>query len=184
MKRPADNLDHCAAIAVVVLASSACETVDDSGAGRAGGRVQIAISGEDIASEGIAFPEGSEVTIVDGWQLELSHVLVTVGNVTLSDNPDLAPSDQSRTGAVAARAEGPWAVDLHVPGTIPGAGGEGLATPLAWLENESERGGAALASDPHLDGRAEKLQISCLPAPARPSSTSRATTRRKLRMGR
>jgi hypothetical protein len=147
MKKLADNLAHGGAIAVLALASLGCETVDDSGAGRAGGRVQIAISGEDIATEGIAFPKGSEVTIVDGWQLELSHVLVTIGNVTLSDNPDLAPSDQSRTGAVAARAAGPWAVDLHVPGTIPGAGGEGLATPLAWLENESERGGAAFASD-------------------------------------
>jgi hypothetical protein len=109
--------------------------------------VQLAISGEDIATDGIAFPGGSEVTIVDGWQIELSHVLVTIGNVTLSNDPDLAPSDQSRMGAVAARAEGPWAVDLHVPGTIPGAGGEGLATPLAWLENESERGGSAFVSD-------------------------------------
>jgi hypothetical protein len=142
-----NDLAHGAAIALLVLTSSACETVGANDGGRVGGRVQIAISGEDIATDGIAFPEGSEVTIVDGWQLELSHVLVTVGNVALSDNPDLAPSDQSRTGAVVARADGPWAVDLHVPGTIPGAGGEGLATPLAWLENETERGAGAFVSD-------------------------------------
>lgn len=112
-----------------------------------GGRVQVAISGEDIARDGIAFPEGSEVTIVDGWAIELSHVLVTVGGVTLSENPDLVPSDQSSTGRVVARAAGPWAVDLHAEGTIPGASGEGLATPLTLIENQSERGGQSFAAD-------------------------------------
>lgn len=126
-------------------ALAGCETVGDEAGAADTGRVRIAISGEDIATDGIAFPEGSEVTIVDGWQLELEHVLVTVGNVTLSDNPDLAPSDQSRTGSVVARADGPWAVDLHVAGTIPGAGGEGVATPLGWLERLSD--GNAFASD-------------------------------------
>jgi hypothetical protein len=118
----------------------------EQGSDDASGQIQIAISGEDIATDGIAFPTGSEVTIVDGWELELTHVLVTVGNVTLSENPDLDPTDQSRTGAVVARADGPWAVDLHEPGTLPGAGGEGLAIPLALLGNQTERGGAAFAS--------------------------------------
>jgi hypothetical protein len=57
----------------------------------------------------------------------------------------LAPSDQSRTGNVVASAAGPWAVDLHVPGTITAAGGEGLATPLTLLENQNQRGGAAFS---------------------------------------
>jgi hypothetical protein len=117
---------------ILVLACSP-ELGSKNGAGR--GRVQVAISGEDIATEGIAFPTGSEVTFVDGWALELSHVLVTVGNITLSENPDLEPSDQSRTGGVVASAAGPWAVDLHVPGTITAAGGEGLATPLTAIES-------------------------------------------------
>lgn len=117
------------------LAASLAACSPEQGSKRsAGGNVQIAISGEDIATEGIAFPTGSEVTIVDGWALELSHVLVTVGNVTLSDNPDLMPSDQSRTGSVLARADGPWAVDLTQPGTLPAAGGEGLATPLGLID--------------------------------------------------
>jgi hypothetical protein len=111
-----------------------------------GGQVQVAISGEDIATDGIAFPTGSEVTIVDGWELELTHVLVTVGNITLSENPDLDPSDQSRTGAVIARADGPWAVDLHRPGTLTGAGGEGLAIPLTLIDNQTERAGVPLSS--------------------------------------
>jgi hypothetical protein len=125
---------------------SACSP--DLGSKRGGGgHVQIAISGEDIAHDGIAFPTGSEVTLVDGWALELSHVLVTVGAVSLSENPDLVPSDQSRTGSVVASAAGPWAVDLHVEGTIPAAGAEGLATPLTVLESQTERSGQAFAHD-------------------------------------
>lgn len=134
----------------VLLASiSALACSPDLGGrhGTAGGGVQVAISGEDIATDGIAFPEGSEVTIVDGWAIELSHVLVTIGGVTLSENADLVPSDQSRTGGVVATAAGPWAIDLHAPGTIPAAGGEGLATPLTLIANQTERGAAAFAND-------------------------------------
>lgn len=126
--------------------SVACSSEKGSDPGKSSGGVQLAISGEDIATEGISFPTGSEVTFVDGWALELSHVLVTVGNVTLSDTPDLVPSDQSQTGGVVARASGPWAVDLHVPGTIDAAGGEGLAIPLGRIENQTELGGAAFSS--------------------------------------
>jgi hypothetical protein len=128
------------------LALVACSPEDGSDSG-ARGSVQLAISGEDIATEGIPFPDGGELAFVDGWSIELQHVLVTVGNVTLSESPDLVPSDQSETGPVVARAAGPWAVDLHVPGTIDAAGGEGLATPLALLENQNERGGKPFAAE-------------------------------------
>lgn len=114
---------------------------------RSDGGVQVAISGEALAREGVSFPDGSEVTLVDGWAIELSHVLATIGGVTLSENPDLVPSDQSQTGAVVASASGPWAVDLHREGTIAAADGEGFAIPLARLENQNERGGAAFAKD-------------------------------------
>src|SRR5688572_20287675 len=116
------------------LALGGCDTADADTSSGQSGRIRVTISGEDIATEGIRFPSGSEVTVVDGWEIEPSHVLVTVGNVTLSDNPDLAPSDQSRTGTVLARADGPWAIDLSVPGTVPASGGEGMATPLTVLE--------------------------------------------------
>jgi hypothetical protein len=131
------------------IGSTLCGCSPDLGSkhGSGKGQVQIAISGEDIAHDGISFPTGREVTLVDGWELRLSHVLVTVGSVTLAENPDLAPSDQSRTGSVVASAAGPWAVDLHVDGTIPGASGEGLATPLTVIENQTERGGKAFARD-------------------------------------
>ena len=131
---------------MLLLGLSGCSP--DLGSKRSGGgAVQVAISGEDVAHDGILFPTGSEVTLVDGWELQLSHVLVTIGGITLSENPDLVPSDQSRTGSVVATAAGPWAIDLHADGTIPAAGGEGLATPLTVIENQTERGGAPFAHD-------------------------------------
>jgi hypothetical protein len=132
--------------ALLLASLGGCSSEQGSGGERSGG-VQIAISGEDIATDGIHFPTGSEVTIVDGWAIDLEHVLVTIGNVTLSENPDLMPSDQSRTGSVVARADGPWAVDLTVEGALPAAGGEGLATELTLIENQTERAGRAFATD-------------------------------------
>jgi hypothetical protein len=131
------SIDKLAQIALIALtAGLGCSEVESASSS---GGIQVAISGEDIATEGISFPTGSEVTFVDGWALDLTHVLVTVGNVRLAENPDLAPSDQSRTGSVVASAAGPWAVDLHVPGTIPAAAGEGLATPLTLIRAQTER---------------------------------------------
>jgi hypothetical protein len=120
-----------------------------SGTGASGqsGTVQVTISGEDAAVDGFLFPEGSEVTFADGWSVAFDHVLVTVGEVTLSENPDQAPTDQSQTGAVVARAKGPWAVDLHVPGDVPAAGGEGMATLLATIGAQTDSGGAPFDSD-------------------------------------
>lgn len=140
------NRLHIATLALSAL-SVACSPETGSRRNTTSGGVELAISGEDIATEGIVFPAGGEVAFVDGWAIELEHVLVTVGNITLSENPDLVPSDQSQTGAVVATALGPWAVDLHVPGTRPGAGGEGLAIPLARIGDQNERGGRAFERD-------------------------------------
>ncbi len=137
---------NSAGISLLAFLAGGCSS--ETGSHSAGsGQLEITISGEDIATDGIRFPTGSEVTIVDGWELELSRVLVTVGEVTLSDNPDLDPSDQSRTGAVVARAVGPWAIDLHVAGDAPAAGGEGRASLLTRLGTRTERGGGPLALD-------------------------------------
>lgn len=109
------------------------------------GSIRVQISGEAAATEGFSFPSGSEVTFSDGWELRFDHVLVTVANVTLSDNPDRSPSDQSQSGPVVARAKGPWALDLHAPGSIPAVGGEGTATPLFTFEGTSD--GEPFATD-------------------------------------
>jgi hypothetical protein len=102
-------------------------------ASETGGTVAVQISGEATATTGFLFPKGSDVTFADGWELHFSHLLVTVADVTLSENPDKAPADQSQTDQPVARATGPWAVDLALAGSVPAAGGEGTATPLATI---------------------------------------------------
>ncbi len=141
--------------AVVSILLSSCVAVmacgDDEGSGGSGpagsGSIQVQVSGEDLAVDGFLFPDGSEVVISDGWQLSFDHVIVTVGRVWLTDNPDVAPSDQSQSGATVAEAVGPWAIDLTSPGDTPGAGGEGTATKLAVIDKENLNDDAALAAD-------------------------------------
>lgn len=125
---------------------SACSD-DTAPTAQRGGSVLIQISGEELATDGFRFPTGSEVTFSDGWELTFSRILVTVGNVTLAENPDLSPTDQSRTGAVVAEARGPWAVDLHEEGSHPAAGDEGSAIPLATLDAQNLNGGAPFEAD-------------------------------------
>jgi hypothetical protein len=126
----------------VALAAAGCSNdVERSG------RVDVQISGEDAATDGFLFPSGSEVTFVDGWELRFSHLLVTVDDLTLAENPDAAPANQAQTGAPVARSSGPWAVDLAVPGSVPGAGGEGLATPLTSITGMNLRGGEGFAPE-------------------------------------
>jgi hypothetical protein len=118
-----------------------------------GGTITVQISGEDAATEGFLFPTGSEVSFADGWQLAFEHVLVTVGAITLSANPNKAPSDQSATDGAVSRVVGPWAVDLSVQGSVPAAGGEGMATPLTTIERQNLKGNEPfLADEPYAFG--------------------------------
>jgi len=90
------------------------------------GGVRFTASGEVLALTGYPFPPASDSdpVFVDGWEVHFTRLLVTIGNVTLSENPDLSPGDQSRTGAVVARLDGPWAIDLaHADASnLPGKG--------------------------------------------------------------
>jgi hypothetical protein len=127
---------------------------DDTATGGAGGgepsgsgTIAVQISGEDFGTDGFLFPTGSEATIADGWELSFDHVLVTIGSVSVADNPDKDPSDQSVTGAVVAEAVGPWAIDLAKQGSVPGASGEGTATPLAKIDKQNKNGDVPFAAD-------------------------------------
>lgn len=140
-------------LCLVALAAPGCSSSDAATNDR-GGRVAVTISGEDLAVDGIPFPLAGEVALADGWALTFSHVLVTVGRVRLSEDPDRAPTDQSQMGAEVVRAEGPFAVDLHRAGDVPGAGGEGTAIALTTLSGD-------LASD-----RRYALSYDTLPASA------------------
>ena len=133
-KSPTSSLSLAGALALCVplaLLSGCGDGGGSTGTGGSGGSgsgtVKVQIGGEELATSGFKFPEGSEVDIADGWELELTHVLVTIDKVWLSENPDRAPSDQSQTGDVVAEIAGPWAVDLHKQGSETAAGGEGTA---------------------------------------------------------
>jgi hypothetical protein len=71
------------------------------------------VSGEDTSRSGFLFPaSGDAVAFTDGWEVKFEKLLVTVDRITLSDNPDKSPTDQSQVDGVVAEATGPWAVDL------------------------------------------------------------------------
>lgn len=135
-------------MALVSCLAIACG--DDSATGGSGGggspaesgSIEVQISGEEIATDGFSFPEGSEVVLADGWELRFDHVFVTVGRVWLSENPDQNPGDQSQMGDEVAEAVGPWAIDLATEGERVGAGGEGTAHLLATLEAQNLKGDA------------------------------------------
>jgi hypothetical protein len=92
-----------------------------------GGTLLLSASGEALALSGFAFPPSSvdATFMVDGWQFTLDRYLTVFEKVTLWDNPDEVPSDQSQHGGVVAEVEGPWVVDLHKGGPLMGKGGAG-----------------------------------------------------------
>lgn len=117
-----------------------------------GGGVVFTASGEVLALRGYAFPptSASDPAFVDGWELELDHVLATIDRITLSSAPDTAPGDESQTGAVVAEVDGPFAIDLHKddPSYLPGKGGAGeRAAPIAALSRQNKNGDAPFATD-------------------------------------
>lgn len=100
-----------------------------------GGGVLFTASGEALALTGYAFPPaGDAPAFVDGWEVRFSHLLTTIDGLTLSESPDVAPGDASRTGPPVAVVRGPFAVDLarHDGTNLPGKGGPGEeSVPLA-----------------------------------------------------
>ncbi len=124
------------ALAALVLAGCA-----SNGGSGGGGTVELTASGEVLALGGYDFPSDPE--FVDGWEVKFDELLVTVGNVTLSESPDKSPTDQSQTGKAVAQVKGPWAVDLHKGGPLQGKGGsDEQAIKLATLDNQNLNGGA------------------------------------------
>jgi hypothetical protein len=126
-----------------MCAALACSDANHAGAG---GSVQITVSGEVLALGGYAFPaaQPGDPVFVDGWEITFDQVLVTIDNITLSANPDRSPTDQSKTDGAVARVQGPWAVDLHQGGPLPGKGGsDEQAVAIATLDNQNLKGGAA-----------------------------------------
>jgi hypothetical protein len=110
------------------------------------GTIDFSISGEVLALGGYGFPptDMNAAFFVDGWEIKFSELLVTVDKIKISSNPDLNPGDQSQTGPLVAEVDGPWAVDLHLGGPLPGKGGTGEeAVKIASLANQNKNGNAA-----------------------------------------
>jgi hypothetical protein len=93
------------------------------------GGILVTVSGEDLAVNGYPFEtgvsksEGDPPAFVDGWDVKFEHLIVTIGSVKLSDNPDKNPDDPKDMGAVVAEAPGPFAVDVRIGGNIVGKSG-------------------------------------------------------------
>jgi hypothetical protein len=100
---------------VASLAACASDDHEDAAA-----NLTVTISGEGSALSGFAFPPSSanDLSFVDGWDVKFERILVTVDDISLSENPDTSPTDQSQTGRVVATAKGPWAVDMSKPGAV------------------------------------------------------------------
>jgi hypothetical protein len=143
---------------ILMLATAGCsggKNPADGGSGGSGGgaggggaatAIQFTASGEVLALGGYGFPPATadDAAFVDGWEVRFSKFLVTIDKITLSEDPDTAPSDQSKTGKLVAELDGPWAIDLHKGGPITGKGGsDEQAFPIATLDNQDKNGGAA-----------------------------------------
>ncbi|MFI5308931.1 MAG: hypothetical protein ACHQ53_16355, partial [Polyangiales bacterium] len=124
--------------ALAVLCALGCASSSSSGGG---GTVQFTASGEVLALGGYDFP--ADPDFVDGWQIRFDELLVTLDDITLSENPDKSPSDQSKTDKAVARVKGPWAIDLHKGGPLQGKGGsDEQAVAIAKIEDQNLNGGA------------------------------------------
>lgn len=110
------KLGSAAALSVGALVAACGTNADDDSTPN----LTVTISGEGAALTGFAFPPSSanDLAFVDGWDVKFDCILVTVDEISLSNAPDTNPSDQSQTGAAAATAKGPWAVDMSKPGAV------------------------------------------------------------------
>ena len=123
-----------AAFAALVLTaacgSSTTAPSTDAGTDAASGPsgFTVTVSGEDLAVNGYPFAQGASANddpppFVDGWAIEFTHILVTVGTIRLNEGPDQNPGDPTKVGAEVASVAGPFAVDTHLGGPIVGKSG-------------------------------------------------------------
>jgi hypothetical protein len=130
------------AIALVPLVACGSSSSNTSN----GSKIQFSASGEVLALGGYAYPPptADSAAFVDGWEIHFTKFLTTIDKIKLWKNPDTNPGDQSQVGTQVAEVDGPWAIDLHQGGPLPGKGGAGeQAFPIALLDNENKSGGAS-----------------------------------------
>lgn len=135
------------ALAAFGLAFSGCGSDDNNnidGGTTNGGKIQFTASGEVLALGGYDFPPATEddPAFVDGWEVHFDKLLVTFDKLSIYEDPDTSPTDQSKVGKKVAELDGPWAIDLHKGGPLSGKGGsDEQAYPIATLDNQNLNGG-------------------------------------------
>jgi hypothetical protein len=88
----------------------------------------VTVSGEDLAQIGYGWSAdlesgGDPPAFVDGWALRFDHVIVTVGDVRVNEDPDKDEGDPQALGGLVASAAGPFAVDVSIGGDVIGKSG-------------------------------------------------------------
>jgi hypothetical protein len=130
---------------IAALTFCGCGGSNNGSDGGVAGTVQFTASGEVLALGGYAFPPATpgDADFVDGWEIHFTKFIAVFDKVTLSENPDTSPTDQSKTGKVVAEIDGPWAIDLHKGGSLAGKGGTGEeAYPIETIANQNMNGNA------------------------------------------
>jgi hypothetical protein len=106
--------------------------------------IYVSASGETLALYGFLFPpldSSTDTWMVDGWNFTLDAYITVFTAITLWDDPDLAPTDQSQHGPEVAQLNGPFVVDLHKGGPLTGQGGGGeQATPIGVFTETGDGG--------------------------------------------
>ena len=123
MNRALLILPACASLCLL----SSCSSDGSSSGSNLGGNLVVTVSAEGLGANGYAFPPGAgqEVAFVDGWEVTFDKIMVVVGGVSVSENPDSNPGDQGVVGPVVAQANGPWVVNLTSGGDAEDKGGAG-----------------------------------------------------------
>ena len=124
---------------LILAAGVGCSSSTDS---TSGGKITVTASGEGLALEGFSFPPTptQEAYVIDGWEMRFEHLYVSLGDISISADPDRDPNDQTLTGDVVALDKGPYLVDLHKTGDVAGKGEDDKAWLLTTFENQNQKG--------------------------------------------
>lgn len=104
----------------------------------------VTVSGEDLASIGYDWTssstaDGDPPAFVDGWAVTFEHVIVTVDKIRVNADPDKDEGNPQSVGAVVASADGPFAVDATIGGSVVGKSGspDEKTVPIAAFSKQS-----------------------------------------------
>jgi hypothetical protein len=104
------------------------------------GQLLLTASGEALAQQGYNFPDTPDNGVfADGWEVRFQHFIAIFDKITISNNPDKKPTDQSQTDNQVAEVDGPWIIDLSKPTAkdVPGKEQGEMATPFAVVPNQN-----------------------------------------------